>query len=156
MSNEITLTIGGALELILKPPPPEIITVVSVRYGNFTAAARGTHMAYTLPVDKMIEVKVAYVDSHGNAAAVDGDVVWASSDEALATVTVSPDDSTECQITPVGPAGSAQITATADADLGAGVRELVTMLDLTLIAGEAVAGTISVVGDQQPIPTAKK
>jgi hypothetical protein len=41
--------------------------------------------------------------------------------------------------------------ATADADLGDGVRELNTLLDVTLVAGEAVTGTINVVGDPQPI-----
>jgi hypothetical protein len=39
-----------------------------------------------------------------------------------------------------------QITATADADLGAGVRNLVTVCDITIVAGEAVAGTIAPIG----------
>ena len=49
-----------------------------------------------------------------------------------------------------GETGTAQITATADADLGEGVRELITLLDVNVVAGEAVAGTISVVGSAQP------
>lgn len=150
-SNTITLLLGGAVELILRPPPPEITPVVTVRYQNFSATAQGEHMAYTLPVDNLIVVKVAYVDSHGNPAAIDDEVIWATSNDTVATVKVDAGDSSICTVTAVGEIGSAQITATADADLGEGSRDLVTLLDLTVVAGEAVAGVINVVAAPQPI-----
>ena len=109
-------------------------------------------MAYTLPIDKFIEVQVAYVDAKGNPAVVDGDVTWASSNTAVLKVTVDPDDSTIATVTPQGALSAAQVVATADADLGAGVKQLITTLDINMVSGEAVAGTISVVGDPQPIP----
>jgi hypothetical protein len=44
------------------------------------------------------------------------------------------------------------MTAYADADLGERVRELATTMDVTVMAGEAVAGTITPVGEPEPIP----
>jgi hypothetical protein len=98
-------------------------------------------------------VKVSYVDAAGNPAVVDGDVAWASSDDKLAAVFTSSTDSTEAIIRTIGPVGQVQITATADADLGAGVRNLVTPMDLTIIAGEAMSGSIEPTGPAEPIPT---
>jgi hypothetical protein len=77
-------------------------------------------------------------------------VSWASSDETIARVVVDAGDTTGASVEAQGKIGQAQITATADADLGTGVRELVTLMDLTVVAGEAVAGTIEPVG--APIP----
>jgi len=108
-------------------------------------------MAYTLPVDKMIVVQVSYVDSAGNPAAIDGLVGWSSSNSSIAAIAPDTGDSSICSIIPQGTLGSSQITATADADLGDGVKPLITTMDLTVVAGEAVAGTINVVADPQPI-----
>lgn len=150
MSGSISLILGGSLELILRPPPPDIVSKVTVRMGSWTATSWGPHMAYTLPSGMKTEVAVAYVDGHGNPATVDGDVTWASSNDTLVTVEVNSADSTRCMVTTAGPLGTSQVTATADADLGNGTRSLVTLLDFTVVAGEAVAGTISPVGDPTP------
>ena len=109
-------------------------------------------MSYSLPLGKLINVQVAFVDSKGAPAKVDGVVTWASSDDAIATAVVDSGDSTICRISSVA-VGSAQISATADADLGAGIRELTVTLDLMVVevGGEAVAGTITVIGEPQPI-----
>ena len=104
----------------------------------------------TLPIMMKLALQVAYVDAGGNPAKVDGDVAWASSDPTVVAITVDPDDSTMCTITSTDNIGQAQITATADADLGTGVRSLVTLADVSVIAGEAVAGTISPVGEPSP------
>ena len=151
--NTITLQIGGSLDLNLRvpEPTPEGFTIITVQYGRFTATAKGDQMAYTLPAGMMCSVQVAYVDANGNPASVDGEVTWTSSNDAIATAVVDPSDSTLCSISAIGGIGDAQITATADADLGGGTRELVTLLDVHIIAGEAVAGTISPVGEAQPI-----
>ena len=112
-------------------------------------------MSYTLPVDHFIVVQVSYVDMHDNPAAIDGDVTWGASNDFV-VLAVKPDDSTICTVTPNGTVGSTQVTATADVDLGAGVKPLITTMDITLVAGEAVSGTINVVGDAQPVqPPAK-
>jgi len=107
-------------------------------------------MAYTLASGMQVHLKVAYVDAAGNPAVVDGAVTWDSSDAAIATVTAESD--TTALVKTVGPVGQVQITATADADLGGGVREIITPMDLTVAAGEAVAGTIAPVGPAEPVP----
>ena len=107
---------------------------------------------FTLPVDDAVKMQVTYVDAEGNPAKVDGPITWASSDETLAEVEVDSADSSIVTVTPVGPTGQVQITATADADLGDGVRELITVCDMSLVAGEAVAGTIQPVGAPFPKP----
>ena len=108
-------------------------------------------MSYTLPSRMQVHAQVAYVDAAGNPAVVDGDVTWASSNDLIVAVTTNTADTTKVLIAGVGLAGQAQVTATADADLGDGVRTLVTTMDVEVIAGEAVAGTITPVGAAEPI-----
>lgn len=142
------ITISGSIDLA---PPPSLTPVVTTRIDRFTVTAQGNQMAYTLPIDRMITVQVAYLDSGGNPAPVQA-VAWSASNDTLLTVAPDANDDTTCAVTPIGPLGSCQVVATADADLGAGVTNVLTTLDITLVAGEAVVGTINVVGDPQPIP----
>jgi hypothetical protein len=150
--NEITLTLGGSVELLLKPAPPEFECVVTSIYEGLILAARGYEMAYTLPADRMVVVRVDYVDGAGNPAMIDGPVTWDTSAAEVVTVDADDADSQQCTITATGLLGTAQVSAHADADLGSGTRALVTTLDVTTVAGEAVAGVISPVGEPQPIP----
>jgi hypothetical protein len=150
--NEITLTLGGSVELLLRAPSPELECIVMARYEGFVAAAKGWIMAYTLPADRQLVVRVDYVDALGNPATVDGEVTWDTSAVEVVTVDVDDGDSQQCTITATGLLGTAQVSAHADADLGSGTRALVTTLDVTTVAGEAVAGVISPVGEPQPIP----
>jgi hypothetical protein len=106
---------------------------------------------YTLPVDHLVKMQVAYTDAAGNPAKVDGAVAWATSDTAIATVQADQGDSTICTVTPAGKAGQVQVTATADADLGQGVRQLITTADIDVVAGEAVAGSMQPLGEPEPI-----
>jgi hypothetical protein len=130
--------------------PAQGYSVIAVTFEPFIIKAKGDVM-YTLPVDKLVNMQVAYVDVGGNPATVDGAVSWQSSDDDIVTVAVDSGDSTICRVTPVGATGQVQVTATADADLGQGVRQLITVCDITIVAGEAVAGTIEPVGEPQPI-----
>lgn len=129
---------------------------VTLTFDTFTVTARGENMAYTLPADKQIKMKVSYVDANGNPAIVDGDVSWASSNTAIINAVVNPSNTFEAVVRPGTQIGQAQVTATADADLGSGVRQLVTLMDVTVVGGEAVAGVIEPVGDPEPIPSSKK
>jgi hypothetical protein len=148
--DPISINVGGSIGVYLSTPPCAGYVMVTASYEGFSVSAKGTHMAYTLPIDHGINVQVAYLDSAGNPASVDGDTAWSSSDESKATVVADANDSTMAAITPVA-VGTAQILATVDADLGAGVRTLIVTLDLSLVGGEAVAGTINVVGDPFPL-----
>lgn len=64
-------------------------------------------------------VALNITNNRGQPAPVDGTPVWASSDETVLTVTPS-DDGMTAAVDTVG-AGTARISVTADADLGAGV-----------------------------------
>jgi hypothetical protein len=111
-------------------------------------------VAYTLPSGMQVQVQVTYVDANGNPATVDGLVAWNSSEAGIVDVIVDPTDSTLATVQAAAGLGAAQVTATADADLGAGTRPLVTLMDVTVVAGEAVAGTITPVGPPTDIPPA--
>ena len=102
-------------------------------------------MAIKLPDDLPITVKVTWVDSHGHAAKVDGATTWTSGDTAIFTVAADSTDSTIATLTAAGNLDTAQLTASADADLGSGTTTITAMADITVIAGSAVAGTIGVV-----------
>ena len=118
-------------------------------------------MAYTLPADKQVRLQIAYVDSNGNPAKVDGAVTWESSDDGIARleplVPTQVDPNTPeggvVMLVPGDQVGNCQISAHADADMGDGARPLVTLLDVTVVGGEAVAGTITPQGEPQPIPS---
>ena len=144
----------------LRPQPSkpkkkeEIHCIVTTQFENFIVTAEGIHMAYTLANDHYVNVQVAYVDSKGNPAQVDGDVVWASSNDAIVTVAVLTEsvDTTKAQIKPGVEIGQAQITATADARIGPDIKEIICTLDVMVVGGEAVSGTITPTGDPLPIP----
>jgi hypothetical protein len=149
MSGTIEFTLGGTLRFVTDPSKAGCF--VTLRYQQFTITARGADMAYTLASGFQVHLQVAYVDAAGNPAVIDGEVVWTSSDPAIADVVVDAADSAKATVRAVGPTGQAQITANADADLGEGIRQIVTPMDVTVAAGEAVAGTISPVGPAEPI-----
>jgi len=130
---------------------PTIYSRLTITYERFTITAQGDVM-YTLPVDKFIKMKVSYFDRGGNPAEVDGPVVWTSSGDDILRLTVDASDSTIVTVTPTGTIGAAQITATADADLGSGVTTLKTLCDIDVVSGQAVAGSIQPIGEAQPIP----
>lgn len=86
---------------------------------------------------------VKYESAAGNPAVVDGAPVWASSNAAILEVTASPDGMSAVARS-VGPAGPAQVSVTADADMGEGTKEIVFVQDFEVKAGQAVTGGITV------------
>ncbi|MBR0879614.1 hypothetical protein ACVMGC_001012 [Bradyrhizobium barranii subsp. barranii] len=149
--QRIEIVFAGPLWIMEVSEPPKIHALLTIKYGDFIIRADGDKVMYTLPVDKMTSMQVSYVDAQNNPAEIDGEVVWASSDDDILVVTTDPADSTICSVTPGGQVGQAQVTATADADLGQGTRQLITVCDIEVVAGEAVAGSIQPLGEPQPI-----
>ena len=152
MVNQLEISFGSPLRIVVAQEEPQavIVSYLMIWYGDFKVKAKGDVM-YTMPVDKMVKMQVSYVDAHGNPAVVDGPVTWSSSDETIIKAAVDPSDSSIVTVIPVGAVGQAQILATADADLGAGVRSLVTTADIQIVAGEAVAGVIKPLGEATPV-----
>jgi hypothetical protein len=151
MAKEVKFALGGTFTITETDAAPLGRCRITARYAGFTVTTEGNRVMYTMPVRNALPVQVSYVDAGGNAAQVDGDVEWASSDTSVVTVQVDADDTTQAVIATRDKIGSAQITATADADLGEGVRELITLFDVGAVAGEAVAGTIAPTGEPTPI-----
>ena len=96
---------------------------------------------FTLPADKTANGAVAYVDAKGNPAQVQGSPVWSSSDPSIVDVVASA-DGFAATLTP-GAVGVAQVKVEADADLGDGVVPVVGLVDVEVIAGQAVAGNVT-------------
>lgn len=90
--------------------------------------------------EQQVVVTVAPKTAAGRDAPVDGDVVFASSDDSVATVTPG-DDGKSATVTAVAP-GIAQITARFDADLGEGTREIEASGALEVVDAEAATAEI--------------
>jgi hypothetical protein len=149
----VDFQIGGTLQIATKKKPVGA-AIVTLHYDGFSVTAKipeDEKMAYTLPNDHKVQVQISYIDAKGNPAEVDGPVQWASSNEAVLTVEVDATDSTLCWVVPATTLAQAQVVATADADLGAGVTQITTTMDVTVIAGQAVSGTIAPVSAPVPI-----
>ena|SRR5450759_1107070 len=98
--------------------------------------------AFILTDSQTVAGTVAFVDKAGSSAKVDGAPVWSSSDESVLTATTETDGFSGT-FTATGKLGTAQGSVKADADLGAGITELVLTQDFEVVAGAAVAGTIT-------------
>jgi hypothetical protein len=151
--HTIDFQIGGSLRFASSRKKPAGHAIITLRYDGFsvTAQCEDNYMTYTLANDHKVQVQISYVDAKGNPAAVDGPVAWTSSNEAVLTVEVDATDLTLATVMPGDQLSQAQVVATADADLGEGVKQIVTTMDVTIVAGEAVSGTIAPVGEAVPI-----
>jgi hypothetical protein len=93
-----------------------------------------------ITTEQQVAVSVAPKTLAGRPAAIDGDVVFASSDEAVATVTST--GPLAALVKAVGP-GVAQIVAKFDADLDAGeLREITATGAIEVVAAEAETAEI--------------
>src|SRR5262245_39441178 len=133
----------GTFEILNEP---EGYCLIKLTHGSFIVTARGENMAFTLAVGMQVHLQVAYVDKGGNPARVDGPVAWATSDALIAEVVVDATDSTKALVRAVDNVGLAQVTVTADADLGEGVHSIITLLDVEAVAGAVVRENLPPVG----------
>lgn len=113
--------------------------------GGF--AVRGDAMAVTIKDNEKFSVSISVVDAKGNPAKIDGAPVWTPSDVNGLVVAPSA-DGLSAEVIAVGPLGVFQVKVEADADLSEGVKSLVGVLDVEVIAGEAAAISFSVSAPQ--------
>ena len=105
-----------------------------------------------LTVTQQAGLSVSYVDANGNNALVDGNPIWAVSDASVLEV-IEGASPFEVTVRATGVTGTAQVSVTADADLGDGVREIIETLDVTVGPGEAVGANITTAApEEQPAP----
>jgi hypothetical protein len=95
-----------------------------------------------LKVNQSLPLSIAIKDSFGNPARVDGLPVWALTNEALGSIVVSA-DGMSATLSPSGVIGMCDVQVRADADLGEGIREILGVLNMEFIAGDAAIVEIS-------------
>lgn len=93
-----------------------------------------------ITTEEQVSISVAPKTAHGNPAPIDGNVDFQSSDPAVATVTST--GPLSAVVKSVAP-GVAQIIATFDADLGAGVRPVEMTGAIEVVPAEAVTAEIT-------------
>jgi len=96
-------------------------------------------MIVTDDFSKLGPVSVTWKTAKGNPAKVDGPTVFESDNESVAMVVTEENGDVFIIL---GELGKAQITATADADLGEGMEPVMALGDLEYVAGKAVAGVV--------------
>jgi hypothetical protein len=155
VDKSVEIQVDARIKIIVPPAAGQVI--VTSKIGGITQSQSGAQkIMYTLPADKTVQLGISYVDANGNPAAIDGVIVWSSSNPEIADITSLPvqqgAEGSVVQLTPGTAVGNCQITAQADADMGEGTRHINTLLDVTVVGGEAVAGTITPVGEPTPKP----
>lgn len=108
----------------------------------------------TFKFNEQVLATVAPLDAQGQAATVDVVPVWTTGNAEVVSLEPSTDGLT-CTIKGIkGAPDDIPITCTMDADLGAGVRELVARGTVRVLAGEAVtvAMTFGPAEPSEPVP----
>jgi hypothetical protein len=101
-------------------------------------------MAQTLSNEKYYSASISYQTESGRVAKVDGVPIWESSDPAVFEIKNVSADGLSAEIWPADAAdGVAELKITADADLGAGVTQIVTPVGIECRPAQAVAGTVT-------------
>jgi hypothetical protein len=98
---------------------------------------KGKNIMFLLPDDRTATIIVDPVDAKGFSAPVE-DLVFSSSDEAVVTI------DTVGLITPTG-IGTANINVTADSLIGEGVVTIAGILEVQVVAGQAVSLAVTAV-----------
>src|SRR5215831_13053321 len=112
----------------------------------------------TMQIGSYATVSVEWKDANGNPAKVDGPTSWLSSDPGVCEVTVATGNSQIANLFAPGEIGTAQIQATADADMGSGVQAITSTIAVDVISGQATGGEITFTQNSAQVPptTAKK
>lgn len=99
-------------------------------------------MALLLTDTQKVPLAILPVDAHGHAAKIDGLPIWAVSDPAVGSIENVTPDGLGCEFFSLDP-GVCQVSVTADADIGTGVRTITSTLDIQVEPGEAVGFAIT-------------
>lgn len=147
MSMDIT-TVGIkflnalTIQVVQQPPAtPDYRGIFTFTTGWYTST--GENMSNTMQTGTYATLSVQWVDQGGQPAKVDGPTTWATSDASICTIEVSTGNPLIANVHSLGPIGPVQFQATADADMGQGVRNITATCDVSVIGGEAYAGEIN-------------
>jgi hypothetical protein len=116
---------------------PKLVVGWTISAGAFVTSFTGDWTMALLHDDKTISASIAFKNSKtGKVAPVDGLPTWSVDNEAVVTMVVAA-DGMSAVFTPGTDLGTATVTVSADADLGAGVRTITSVGALTVVAAEA-------------------
>lgn len=90
---------------------------------------------------QQVLVSCRFRDRRGNPAPVEGLPEWMTDNSELLALFPG-EDGLSCLVKAVGPLGTAHVTLTADADLGAGTKPIIGTLEVAVTAGSAVVVTL--------------
>lgn len=102
-------------------------------------------MAFVLKDDEQVTAKLEFFDKKGKKIApkLDGIPAWTSTDPAKVSVTPAADGLSALIVAAGNPDDTATITATADGDLGEGVKEITTTGDVAIIGGDVATSNMA-------------
>jgi len=110
-------------------------TANNLKYGGLDMA--------TMQVNTYATLSVEWKDKGGNPAKVDGATVWTSTNPDILAATVATGNSLICNVYAPGEIGKATVEASADADMGEGVKKVSKTIEIEVTTGEAVEGEIT-------------
>jgi hypothetical protein len=87
-----------------------------------------------LTADQQVDLSISGEDAYNNPVDISGDVTWLSSDESIVIVEGRSDDVSKATAKAVGPAGTAAVTVTNDADRD-GTGDFMGSLAIDVVAG---------------------
>ncbi len=99
-------------------------------------------MAFSMTGSQQVDCKVEFKDKKGNPAKVDGVPAWSVDNSDILSVTPAA-DGLSAVVAAMGPLGTANVQVNADADLGAGIVEIIGLLECTITAGQATVVNIT-------------
>jgi hypothetical protein len=108
-----------------------VVTKIQIDQNIF----EGEIMATQMTDIQQTSLTVSALDAKNNPAALDGPVVFVSSDPTI--LNVQPTGPNSCAVVAVGALGNAQVQFSADADLGSGVVTLSGISDFTIVSSQA-------------------
>lgn len=100
---------------------------------------RNSEMAFILQDGQEVDLAANYLDRHGNPATVETQQ-WSSSDDTIIEVTDNGDGTATAAAVAIG---TGQVQLLADARYGEDVSEIRAVLDIEVVAAEAVNATIT-------------
>jgi hypothetical protein len=134
--SDVTLeeaaTLIGYWRAIISPSDTSI--TLRILPAPLTLTPDGGYML-TLKDTEQVSLTLDPRDARGNPAPVEN-ARWTVSDPTILALTAN---GLQATVLAVGPTGSARVTVTVDAKIGAEQKDLVGMLDVDVVAGEAVS-----------------
>lgn len=99
-------------------------------------------LMFQMSSSQQVTVSVIFKDKKNNPAQIDGTPEWLTDNPDVLALTPGTDGKS-CLVAAVGPLGTGKVTLTADADLGAGVEQIIGTFDVEVTAGKAKVVTIN-------------